>query len=557
MNKIVIIGGGAAGPKVALKAKREHPDFDILLITEEDYTSYSGCGLPYYIGGVINGTESVIIKSPEQLRNEFGLVVFTGCRVEKIEYDNNTVEVKDLIQNKHFSIEYDRLVIATGASPVIPNSLRCKADNLFTLRSVDDGFKIKEYINNNNVHHISIIGGSFIGLELAENIKKLGKQVSVIELSEQLLPSFDRDFGDIIRNIAVENGVNVFTGESATGFEFSEDKKLINRIITNKRTIATDLIVMSVGVSPNTGFIDANKIELNKNNTIIIDKKFKTSCENIYAVGDCTENYNLNTNKKSWLPMGSTANKAGRVCGINISNENCSIEFPGVAGTIIFKLFSIGVGKTGLSEKDAINEDIDYECVTIGARNVPKHFPGSDYDVLKLIARKSDRKIIGLQAFGKGPIDKYVDTIVTAMKFGATVEDLQYLDLSYSPLFGTPISAINLSANVLGNKMNGLFNTISVKELHQIMNNSDIHIIDVRSEDEYALGHIPNSINVDYLELIKQGETIDKNSQICLICDSVKRAYIALRYLEFYGYTDVTVLDGGLLMWPYQKVSLY
>lgn len=557
MNKIVIIGGGAAGPKVALKAKREHPDMDVILITEEEYTSYSGCGLPYYIGGVINGTESVIIKSPEQLRNEFGLRVFTGCRVEKIEYNKNTVQVWDLIQKKNFSVEYDRLVIATGASPVIPNSLRCKANNFFTLRSVNDGFKIKEYIKNNNVHHISIIGGSFIGLELAENIKKLGIQVSIIELSNQLLPSFDQDFGDIIRNIVVENGINVFTGESANSFEFSEDKKLIKSIITNKRTITTDLIVMSVGVSPNTDFIDTSIVKLNKNHTIIIDKKFRTSCDNIYAVGDCAENYNLYTNKNSWLPMGSTANKAGRVCGINIINENCSIEFPGVAGTIILKLFSIGAGKTGLSEKDAINADIDYECVTIGARNVPKHFPGSDYDVIKLIARKSDRKIIGLQAFGKGPIDKYVDTVVTAMKFGATVEDLQYLDLSYSPLFGTPISAINLSANVLDNKMNGLFKTTSIKELHKAMNNSDIRIIDVRSEDEYALGHIPNSINVDYLELIKPNETIDKNSRICLICDSVKRAYIALRYLKFYGYTDVTVLDGGLLMWPYQKVSLY
>ena len=557
MNKIVIIGGGAAGPKVALKAKREHPDLDVVLITEEEYTSYSGCGLPYYIGGVINGTESVIIKSPEQLRKEFGLRVFTGCRVEKIEYNENTVKVWDLIQNKDFSIVYDRLVIATGASPVIPNFLRYKAKNLFTLRSVYDGFKIKEYINNNNVHHISIIGGSFIGLELAENIKKLGKQVSIIELSEQLLPSFDQDFGDIIKNVVIENGVNVFIDESATGFEFSEDKKLIKSIITNKRTIAADLIVLSVGVSPNTDFINPDKVNLNENGTIIIDKKFKTSYENIYAVGDCAENYNLNINKKSWLPMGSTANKAGRVCGINISNEDCSIEFPGVAGTIVFKLFSIGVGKTGLSEKDAINADIDYECVTIGARNVPKHFPGSDFDVIKLIARKSDRKILGIQAFGKGPIDKYVDTVVTAMKFGATVEDLQYLDLSYSPLFGTPISAINLSANVLDNKMNGVFNTISSKELYEIMNNTNVQIIDVRSEEEYAISHIPNSKNIEYLELIKSNEKIDRNSHICLVCDTVKRTYIALRYLDYYGYSDIKVLDGGLLMWPYQKASLY
>lgn len=255
--------------------------------------------------------------------------------------------------------------------------------------------------------------------------------------------------------------------------------------------------------------------------------------------------------------MGSTANKAGRVCGINISNDNYSFEFPGVAGTTIFKLFSIAVGKTGLSEKDALNLDIDYECVTIGARNIPKHFPNSDYDAIKLIARKSDRKVIGLQAFGKGPIDKYVDTAVAAISFGATVEDLQYLDFSYSPLFGTPITAINLSAIVLVNKMNDVFSTISSKELYGIMNNSNVQIIDVRSKEEYALSHIPNSKNIEYLELIKPNELIDRNSNIYLVCDTVKRAYIALRYLEYYGYSDVKVLDGGLLMWPYQKVSNY
>ncbi len=557
MNKIVVIGGGAAGPKVALKAKRENPDLDVILITEEEYTSYSGCGLPYYIGGLINGTESVIIKSPEQLHNEFGLEVLTGTRVEKIEYDNKAVQARDLLHDKLLNIEYDRLVIATGASPIIPNTLKCESNNVFTLRSVGDAFKIKEYIDNNVVQHVSIIGGSFIGLELAENIKKLGKRVSIIELADQLIPSFDREFGDIVKSFVIENGISVFTGESATGFEFSEDKKFVKSIITNKRIINTDLIVLSVGVRPNTNFIDADKIRLNKNNAIVTDKKLQTSCEDIFAVGDCIENYNLVTNKKGWIPMGSTANKAGRVCGINISNDNYSFEFPGVAGTTIFKLFSIAVGKTGLSEKDALNLDIDYECVTIGARNIPKHFPNSDYDAIKLIARKSDRKVIGLQAFGKGPIDKYVDTAVAAISFGATVEDLQYLDFSYSPLFGTPITAINLSAIVLVNKMNDVFSTISSKELYGIMNNSNVQIIDVRSKEEYALSHIPNSKNIEYLELIKPNELIDRNSNIYLVCDTVKRAYIALRYLEYYGYSDVKVLDGGLLMWPYQKVSNY
>lgn len=306
MNKIVVIGGGAAGPKVALKAKRENPDLDVILITEEEYTSYSGCGLPYYIGGLINGTESVIIKSPEQLHNEFGLEVLTGTRVEKIEYDNKAVQARDLLHDKLLNIEYDRLVIATGASPIIPNTLKCESNNVFTLRSVGDAFKIKEYIDNNVVQHVSIIGGSFIGLELAENIKKLGKRVSIIELADQLIPSFDREFGDIVKSFVIENGISVFTGESATGFEFSEDKKFVKSIITNKRIINTDLIVLSVGVRPNTNFIDADKIRLNKNNAIVTDKKLQTSCEDIFAVGDCIENYNLVTNKKDgyqWAPL--------------------------------------------------------------------------------------------------------------------------------------------------------------------------------------------------------------------------------------------------------------
>lgn len=557
IKKLVIIGGVAAGPKVALKAKREHPDLDVILITQEEYTAYSGCGLPYYIGGVLSGKESVIIKEPDQLRSQFGLTVLSRHRVDEIGYDDHQVYVTDLNRNEHRAVPYDRLVIATGASPVVPPALRCEAANLFTLRSVEDGFQIRAYIEQNTVGHITIIGGAFIGLELAENLKRLEKRVTIIELSNQLLASFDKDVSNMVRNIVVENGVNVFLEESVTALGLSNDCACIEKVVTDKRTVATDLVVVATGVRPNTGFLDESRIRLSANKAIVADKQQRTTCPDIYAVGDCAENINLITGGRCWFPMGSTANKAGRVCGINVADPVYPAEFPGVAGTMILRLFSENIGKTGLSEKEAARAGVEYECVTVGARNIPKHFPGSDHDVIKLIARKSDGRILGMQSFGRGPVDKYVDTVAAAMYFGASADDLQYLDLAYSPLFATPISAVNLAASVLKNKADGLFQTISAEELHRIMTHDDVELIDVRSQDEYAQGHIPNSSNVDFLDLVALRNLPDKSKQICLICESAKRAYVASRYLTAAGFSRVKVLDGGLLMWPYQKVSLY
>ena len=557
MNSLVIVGGVAAGPKAAIKAKREKPDWNVVLITDEKYTSYSGCSLPYYIGGILDSEDSLIVKHPSQLRHDFGIEVFVEHKVLKIDFNNQTVQAMDLSNGSFRTFEYDQLVIASGASAVLPPSIQSGAPNLFTLRNVKDGIGIKKYIDKEPVQSISIIGGSFIGLELAENLRNLGFRVSLIEFADQILPSFDNDIARLIQNIAAENGISVFTGERANGFRFDAGQRKITQIVTNKRVLDTDLVIISAGVKPNTDYLSKGEIALTGRGTICVNEFMQTSIPGIYAAGDCAENLNLITGKNCWYPMGSTANKTGRVCGENLVDPSAQTPFKGVMGTVILKLFKVAVGKTGLSEKDADDAGIEIEAVIIGTENKPKHYPDAENIIIKLIARKADGKILGAQALGKGPIDKYIDTIATSIYLNAKIEDLQAIDLCYSPLFSTPISAVNLAANVLKNKSSGLYEKISAVKLKTMLTDASVVLVDVREEDEFALEYIPGSINVSFINLRFEYQRIEKEKLIILICESGKRAYMAYRYLSHLGYRYMKVLDGGLQVYPFQKASKY
>jgi len=286
MSKLIVIGGVAAGPKAALKAKRERPDWDVALITNEPYISYSGCSLPYYIGGVLDGLDALVVKSPDQLRQSFGIEVLTEHEVQKIDFNKQEVWAKNLKGGDLCSFPYDRLVIASGASPVLPFPLRSNAENLFTLRTVRDGIEIKKFIETNRIRKASIIGGSFIGLELAENISKLGIGVSLIEFEEQLLPSFDADIARVVRNMVTENGISIFVGERAEGYQCAGGHGRITRIVTDKRVLDTDLVIVSVGVAPNTGFLEGSEIGRFPKGAIRVDPFQQTTVPGVYAAGD-------------------------------------------------------------------------------------------------------------------------------------------------------------------------------------------------------------------------------------------------------------------------------
>ena len=557
MSKLIVIGGVAAGPKAALKAKRERPDWDVTLITNEPDITYSGCSLPYYIGGVLENRDALIVKTPDRLRDAFGIEVLTEHEVEKVDFNRREVLVKNLKSGDLFLFSYDQLVIASGASPVLPSLLRSDAENFFTLRTIHDGAKIKSYIEANAIRKVGIIGGSFIGLELAENIARLGISVSLIEFAPQLLPSFDTDIARVVNNIVAENAVSTFVGESAKGYRYSADRKRIVQIETDKRVLDADLVVVSVGVAPNTGFLKGSEAALSPNGAIKVDPFLQTTVPGVYAAGDCAENLNRITGEACWYPMGSTANKAGRICGENLAALREPASFPGVLGTMILKLFGVGIGKTGLTEKDAAAAGIEYDSVIIGTEDKPKHFPGVQNSTLKLLSEKATGRILGAQALGKGPIDKYLDTVAAALHLRGTVEDLQCLDLCYSPLFSTPISAINLAANVLDNYRRGRYEKISSEQLKGILQAPDTALVDVREEDEFALEHIPGSINLSFTHLRSQHKQIPKECSIILICESGKRAYMAYRYLKNLRYEDIKVLDGGLQAYPFRKASLF
>lgn len=557
MEHLLVIGGVASGTKAGLKAKRENPDMDVTIITDEEFISYAACGIPYYLGGEVKDYEELIIKSPFELKTMFDINILTKHRAVEVNPKQKKIKAINLVNNTTIEIEYDILVIATGASPLVPPNLKLDAPNMFTVRSVSDAIKLSDYMKNNQVRSAAIVGGGFIGLEIAENLAKSHMDVSIIELQDHILPNFDNEIALNIEKYIKSKGISVLTNDQITEV-IADDKGFIRQLKTTKRIIDTDLLIVSIGVRPNTGFLEGTEIKLTDRGAVEVDPFMETNIPDIYAVGDCVQSRNMLSGMSGFYPMGSTANKMGRICGNNIAAD-WEMSFKGVLGTVIMRFFDLNIAKTGLSEFEADRLGYDIETILITTDDKPKYFPGSNRTTIKLIAKREgqDYILIGGQVFGKGPSDKYVDTIATAVYFKSSVEDLINIDLAYSPVFSTPIGAVSLAAIVFYNKVQGKFNTISSTKFQSIKDNSEYILIDTRDEDEFDLMLIPGSKNIPLTEIKTRYAEIDMNKEVILICDIAKRAYLASRILSSLGFKKLWVLEGGIEAYPYELTSNY
>ncbi|MGB7605643.1 MAG: FAD-dependent oxidoreductase [Lutisporaceae bacterium] len=550
-QRLVVIGAVAAGTKAASKAKRENPDLDVKIFTKEEYISYAGCGLPYYIGGVIKEKNELVVRTPEIFKSEQDIDIFIKHEVSKIDTSSKTVYVTDLSNNKQMEYSYDKLVIATGASPIKPPLENIDLKNIFTLRSVKDAFEIRELVDSGKVNKAVVVGGGFIGLEVAENLKHRGVDVSLIELAPHILPPFDEELALLAQNHMIEKGVNIVTGEKVLGFEGQ------NGVVTKVKSTAgdfdTDIVILSIGVRPNVKFAVDAGIELGVTGSIKVDKYMQTNLKDIFAVGDCAENINLITGLPVWYPMGSTSNKTGRIAGNNVINSENMDSMDGVLGTTIVKLFEINAAKTGLSERDAKKVGLNIETILVPATDKAHYYPGNKPIITKLIADKLTHKILGAQVIGTGVVDKPIDIIATAISFGAKVEDLTKLDLAYAPPFSMAMSSTILAANVMLNKMAGKVDTVSANELKEKMSNNLANIVDVREEVEFFISAIPGSANIPMAELAKRHVEIDKNKEtVILICKVGKRAFMSYLQLKQLGFTNIKILEGGMNAYPYE-----
>lgn len=533
---VLVIGGVAAGTKTAAKLKRENRDFNVTLITKGENISYAGCGLPYYVGGVIEDKSDLIVNTPKSFSDLTQVEVKTSVEALEIYRDKKIVRAVYLKNNKEINLNYDKLVIATGADPIKPPIEGIDLEGVFYMRTPDDAIAVREVVETNNVKRAVVVGGGFIGLEVAENLYEMGVKTTLVEAMDHIMPGFDDEVSSYVENELIENGIMVLTGERLISIE-GEEK--VSKVRTDKRAMKADMIVMSVGIRANSNIAETCGLELEANKTIKVNEYMQTNDEDIYAVGDCVTVKNILSGKPAWSPMGSSANKEGRCLAKTLAGKKT--EFNGVLGTGIVKLLNLNAARTGLTEKEALNLGYNVESVLLPIDDKAHYYPDSKMIIIKLISDKDNKKVLGAQVFGEGNVDKHIDVISTAITFNATVNDLQNLDLAYAPPFSTAINPISHAANVLLNKIDGDIKTIRYEDF-------------LENQESYKLADVnktPKLEGVTYIDLKQFNGKIDGfelDDKILLVCARGKRAYLAYNRMKHFGYKDVQVLEGGLAL---------
>ncbi|RDY28245.1 pyridine nucleotide-disulfide oxidoreductase [Romboutsia weinsteinii] len=531
---ILVIGGVAAGTKTAAKLKRENRDYNVTIITKGKDISYAGCGLPYYVGGVIENKESLIVNTPKNFEKLTGVKVITDTEALKINRELKTVKAINTITNEENEFSYNKLVIATGADPIKPNLEGINLQGVHYVRTPEDAINLREIIENEDIKRAVVVGGGFIGLEIAENLLENNIKTTVVDACENIPPGFDKDVSRYLQDKLIDEGIMVLTNEKVVSI-IGDEK--VSKIKTDKRAIKADIVIMSVGIRPNSRIAYDCGISLENNKTISVNYKMQTDDEDIFAVGDCASVKNILTNNSAWSPMGSSANKEGRCVARTIAGKES--KFKGVLGTSIVKILDISAARTGLTEEEAKVYGYNVESVIVPLDDKAHYYPGSGLLFIKLIADRKSEKILGAQVFGKGSVDKQIDTVATAIHFEGKLNDLQDLDLAYAPPFSTAISPLGHAANVLLNK---IYEDVEIVRFEEFINNQDEYkIVDVNK-----VATLEDALFVDLSKINGKIEGLEYDDKILLVCQRGKRAYLTYNRMKHYGYTDISVLEGGL-----------
>jgi NADPH-dependent 2,4-dienoyl-CoA reductase/sulfur reductase-like enzyme/rhodanese-related sulfurtransferase len=535
--RIVIIGSVAAGTSAGAKARRNSLDNEIVMYEKDKDISYSVCGLPYYIGEEYIRREDLSPRNPAWFKQRFDIDIHIRHEVLCIDAGKKELQVKNLQTGVIFFDHYDVLVLATGAVPLKPAVEGLDSEHVFFLRNIVSADKIKAYIKKHQPASAVIIGSGFIGMEVVENLMKKGIQAAVVEAAEQVMPSYDPEMSLRIKNELQENQVQVFTGEKVVKIDAEE-----RTVVTNKgRVLPGDLVIVSAGVKPAVELAQQAGIALGITGAIKVDPHMETSSKDIYAVGDCAESYFLIDGEPCYRPMGSTANKTGRIAGDVITGG--SLSFRGILGTGIVKVFDLTCGQTGYTEREAKKAGYDVEVIHNIKPNQTEYFVGSSELIIKAVADRRTGKILGVQIIGKKGVDKRIDVFAAAITFGAKAEDLVHLDLAYAPPFSTTKDPVMYTGMILDNALQRGRKIITVQEFNR--NREKFTVIDVRSDKDFEKGHIEGAIHIPLESLREKAGQFSKDESIMVHCNKGITGNAAQNILINLGFTDVYNLSGG------------
>ncbi|MBZ9691753.1 MULTISPECIES: FAD-dependent oxidoreductase [Clostridium] len=539
-KKILIVGGVAGGASAAARLRRNSEEDEIIMFEKGPHVSFSNCALPYHLSGVIDSPNRLVLMSPEKFMSQYNIKARVNNEVISINRKNKTVDVKDLMSGEVYKESYDKLILSPGAHPIVPNIPGIEKVNVFTIRNVVDIDKLNRYLKEINSNDVAVIGGGYIGVEAAENLRKAEFNVSLIEATKQILKPFDYDMVQILHKEIYDNGVNLIVGDKVERFE--ED----TIVLSSGKKVNASAVVMAIGVAPEVTLAKDAGIELGETGAIKVDKNYKTNDDSIYAVGDVIEVYNSLTHSMTKLSLAGPAQKAARSVADNINNKSTINK--GYIGSSAIKVFNYNGASTGLNESliKVFNMNINYDIVNIILNDKVGIMPKSSPIYFKMLYEVPTGKILGAQAIGKGDVTKRIDIIATAIKFGGTVEDLKDLELCYAPPFSTAKDIVNYAGYVGSNLLNNDFKQVNIDKVRELVENNAV-IIDVRERGEYENGHIKNSKNIPLSELRERVNEIPKDAPVYLHCRTGQRSYNATLALQNLGYTNVYNITGSFL----------
>ena len=557
-KRIVIIGGVAAGMKTASRLRRRDKDAEITVLERGSDVSYGACGFPYYIGGDVkefgcftNGPQG--IRDAAFFKEVKGVEVLVRHEATAVNRSEHTVTYLNRDTGETKVLPYDKLVLATGSTPVklpIPGADLAGVHNFWFPWDVH---AVKQDMMEGKVTDVVIVGAGLVGVELAEAFHKKGLNVSIVEMQDRILPQMlDKELADLIQKPVLQAGINLYFNEKTIAIE---GDTRVTAVKTDKRAIPAQMVIVAVGVRPNVELAREAGIDIGPSGSIAVNEYLQTSAPDIYAGGDCAENTNIISKAKLFTPMGSTANKHGRVIADNIAGDE--IKYPGILNTGICQVLNWQAGSTGLNETSAKKAGIEFESVVVPGFDRLGYMPGANRLILKLLAEVGTHRVIGAQAVGTGGVDKRIDAIATAMAFGAKVEELSNIDYGYAPPFNGPIDNVSTAANVLMNKLEGRLRSINPKDFQKIKGDPSYTLLDVRTPGEYVANRIAgcaNIVNLPLGRLRSEAEEVftDKKANLICSCQIDLRGYEAETIMRSLGYENVQSLEGGMSGWPYE-----
>lgn len=538
--KVIIVGGVAGGASTAARLRRLDEHAEITIYERSGYMSYANCGLPYYIGGVITDKEELTLQTPESFYNRFRVNVKVNHEVIAVNPTEKNVTVKNLETGEEFEDSYDKLVLAPGAKSFKPKVPGVDIENIFTLRNVEDTFKVHDYIKKAGVKSAVVVGGGFAGLEIAENLRHLGLEVTLAEAAPQVLSLLDSDMAPQIHALLRENGIKLLLGSAIAAFE-AENSKTVS-VFENGERVSADLVILALGAAPDTTLAQNAGLKTGIRGSIVVNDRMETSVSDIYAVGDAVEVMHYITGAKALIPLAGPANKQGRIAADSIAGGDS--HYKGTQGSSVLKLFDMTIAATGINERQACDACIDYEKVILSPASHASYYPGGKVMTMKVLFERKSERILGAQIVGLDGVDKRIDVIATAIRAGMKAPELAELELAYAPPYSSAKDPVNMAGFIIENLISGKVKQFYYEDVAALPQDGSAFLLDTRTPAEYARGHAEGFVNIPVDELRERLSEIPKNKPLYVMCQSGVRSYIACRILSGNGY-DCYNFAGG------------